>query len=110
MGLGTCEQKEVSRFSVVIGLKAVRAKGGERKEGDVVKVTEEIKVKKKRKRAEEGKGSSKIQGWTKEQEMALQRAYFATKPTPRFWKNVSKLVLCFALDHFWCGNIFFLVR
>ncbi|XP_038882568.1 uncharacterized protein LOC120073795 [Benincasa hispida] len=32
------------------------------------------------------------QGWTKEQEVALQRAYYAAKPTPQFWKKVSKLV------------------
>ncbi|KAG6594922.1 hypothetical protein SDJN03_11475, partial [Cucurbita argyrosperma subsp. sororia] len=32
------------------------------------------------------------QGWTKEQEAALQRAYYAAKPTPQFWKKVSKLV------------------
>lgn len=32
------------------------------------------------------------QGWTKEQEVALQRAYYVAKPTPQFWKKVSKLV------------------
>lgn len=30
--------------------------------------------------------------WTKEQDLALQRAYFTAKPSPHFWKNVSKLV------------------
>ncbi|RDY11294.1 hypothetical protein CR513_04066, partial [Mucuna pruriens] len=43
---------------------------------------------KKRKRGGEEIGK----GWTKEQELALQRAYFAAKPSPHFWKNVSKLV------------------
>ncbi|XP_047162923.1 uncharacterized protein LOC124832695 [Vigna umbellata] len=31
-------------------------------------------------------------GWTKEQDLALQRAYLTAKPSPHFWKNVSKLV------------------
>ncbi|KAL8137310.1 hypothetical protein V2J09_003311, partial [Rumex salicifolius] len=31
-------------------------------------------------------------GWTKEQENALQSAYFAAKPTPNFWKRVARLV------------------
>ncbi|TKY69997.1 hypothetical protein E2542_SST06281 [Spatholobus suberectus] len=42
----------------------------------------------KRKRGGEEIGK----GWTKEQELALQRAYFTAKPSPHFWKNVSKLV------------------
>ncbi|OVA10254.1 hypothetical protein BVC80_1173g20 [Macleaya cordata] len=33
-----------------------------------------------------------LEGWTKDQELALQRAYFAAKPSPSFWKKVSKLV------------------
>lgn len=33
-----------------------------------------------------------VQGWTREQELALQRAYLEAKPTPRFWKKVSKMV------------------
>jgi hypothetical protein len=32
------------------------------------------------------------EGWTKEQELALRKAYFTAKPTPHFWKNVSKMV------------------
>ncbi|GAB2260192.1 hypothetical protein Droror1_Dr00011047 [Drosera rotundifolia] len=32
------------------------------------------------------------QGWTGEQLSALQRAYFATKPTPHYWKKVAKMV------------------
>ncbi|KAJ4964157.1 hypothetical protein NE237_024096 [Protea cynaroides] len=31
-------------------------------------------------------------GWTKEQDTALRRAFIVTKPTPHFWKKVSKLV------------------
>ncbi|XP_010530509.1 PREDICTED: uncharacterized protein LOC104807095 [Tarenaya hassleriana] len=33
-----------------------------------------------------------VQGWAKEQELALQKAYFTAKPSPNFWKKVSKLV------------------
>ncbi|KAK9110800.1 hypothetical protein Sjap_018860 [Stephania japonica] len=29
--------------------------------------------------------------WTEEQEAALQRAYFAARPSPHFWKKVAKL-------------------
>ncbi|KAK7386463.1 hypothetical protein VNO78_26705 [Psophocarpus tetragonolobus] len=31
-------------------------------------------------------------GWTKKQKLALERAYFSAKPSPHFWKNVSKQV------------------
>ncbi|KAJ8765468.1 hypothetical protein K2173_014590 [Erythroxylum novogranatense] len=56
------------------------------------KRSEELEgVSKKRKREEEeDKGS--VQMWTAEQERALQNAYFTVKPTPNFWKEVSKLV------------------
>ncbi|KAL3652199.1 hypothetical protein CASFOL_001880 [Castilleja foliolosa] len=33
-----------------------------------------------------------IKGWSEEQELALQRAYFTAKPTPQFWKKVAKMV------------------
>ncbi|KAI3808485.1 hypothetical protein L1987_24436 [Smallanthus sonchifolius] len=32
------------------------------------------------------------QGWTKDQELTLERAYLEAKPTPHFWKKVSRLV------------------
>lgn len=105
MGSSSCEQMEVIRSGVVLGLKAVR-ENGERKVRDVVKGSEEINVYRKRKQVEEGKVSGKIRGWTKEQEVALQRAYFATKPTPSFWKKVSKLVITFSFTHFWYSYIF----
>lgn len=58
-----------------------------------------VEVSRKRKRDEEGNENENenVQGWTKEQELALQRAYFAAKPTPHFWKKVSKLVLFFSV-------------
>lgn len=31
-------------------------------------------------------------GWTNDQELALERAYLEAKPTPHFWKKVSRLV------------------
>lgn len=50
-------------------------------------------------RKERGKGKKSKRngeefgkGWTEEQELALERAYLAAKPSPQFWKNVSKLV------------------
>ncbi|KAJ8441316.1 hypothetical protein Cgig2_024828 [Carnegiea gigantea] len=45
----------------------------------------------KRKRKQAGLQGTN-QGWTKEQEVALQRAYFAAKPSPHFWKKVARLV------------------
>ncbi|RLM97773.1 hypothetical protein C2845_PM06G20560 [Panicum miliaceum] len=30
--------------------------------------------------------------WTEEQDMALRKAYFTARPSPHFWKRVSKLV------------------
>ncbi|KAM1073940.1 hypothetical protein ACFX14_018952 [Malus domestica] len=60
-------------------------------------VNKEVGVRRKRKREEENgkreeEGVGVVQGWTKEQEFALQRAYLIAKPTPHFWKKVSKLV------------------
>ncbi|KAM7276226.1 hypothetical protein ACFE04_018092 [Oxalis oulophora] len=46
--------------------------------------------KRKRKREDDSKTSD--QGWTKELELALEKAYFTAKPTPLFWKKVSKMV------------------
>ncbi|KAL5988395.1 hypothetical protein ACLOJK_036159 [Asimina triloba] len=33
-----------------------------------------------------------LDGWTEDQEAALQRAYFSARPSPQFWKKVAKLV------------------
>ncbi|XP_059665690.1 uncharacterized protein LOC132311675 [Cornus florida] len=94
VGASSCEQsagrlrkKRTFRSSasskVIVG-------GSERNVRDIDKGRKEIGVKRKRNRAEEGNGN--FQGWTKDQEIALQRAYFAAKPTPHFWKKVAKLV------------------
>lgn len=36
--------------------------------------------------------------WTEEQEMALRKAYLSARPSPHFWKKVSKMV--FFLESF----------
>lgn len=46
----------------------------------------------RRKRDEAKEEHRIVQGWTREQELALERAYLVAKPTPRFWKKVSKMV------------------
>ncbi|CAH8353119.1 unnamed protein product [Eruca vesicaria subsp. sativa] len=51
-------------------------------------------------KADEGKGIEKEEGvktknergWTDELELALQGAYLTVKPSPNFWKKVSKMV------------------
>ncbi|KAL5556667.1 hypothetical protein UlMin_038903 [Ulmus minor] len=71
------------------GPQEVMGEDGEKKDQDLVG-SPEVQVRRKRKVDEDGNGA--VQGWTKEQELALQRAYFEAKPTPHFWKKVSKLV------------------
>lgn len=74
------------KWEASVGLKVttVDRKGSER--------NEVVGVKRKRKRKPDNRGDTVLQGWTREQELALQRAYFSAKPTPNFWKKVSKLV------------------
>uniref|UniRef100_A0A0E0JKF9 Myb-like domain-containing protein n=1 Tax=Oryza punctata TaxID=4537 RepID=A0A0E0JKF9_ORYPU len=33
-----------------------------------------------------------LNNWTEEQDMALRKAYFTARPSPNFWKKVSKMV------------------
>ncbi|XP_038701685.1 uncharacterized protein LOC119998426 isoform X2 [Tripterygium wilfordii] len=65
----------------VVGLVANKSK-----ESDIFERNGDVGLSRKRKRGEEGNATA--QGWTKEQELALQRAYFLAKPTPHFWKKV----------------------
>lgn len=44
-----------------------------------------------------------FEGWTREQEVALRRAYLSARPSPHFWKKVSKMVFCQA---FLCSFVF----
>ncbi|KAK0603897.1 hypothetical protein LWI29_009884 [Acer saccharum] len=93
VGLNLCPESEGTKLIIVVGLRASgKVKGGERKERVVDQTSEDTRVLRKRKRGDEGNESCKIQGWTKEQEIALQRAYYASNPTPHFWKKVAKLV------------------
>jgi S-adenosylmethionine:diacylglycerol 3-amino-3-carboxypropyl transferase len=85
------------RRGVIIGLKASKARVS------AVGICETKKLEiatadnnhRKRERAE-GANKRAVEGWTKDQEMALQRAFFTAKPTPNFWKKVSKLVIFFS--------------
>ncbi|EEF33472.1 uncharacterized protein LOC8288707 [Ricinus communis] len=79
------QRSERKNFPVVIGIKAVKRR-------DLCEKKQEIRVTKKRKRGEDCGSNASVEGWTKEQEMALHRAYLVAKPTPNFWKQVSKLV------------------
>lgn len=57
----------------------------------------------KRKRDGAAEECETAQGWSKEQEFGLQRAYFTAKPTPQFWKKVSRMVMfdsCFLIHMF----------
>ncbi|XP_023751889.1 uncharacterized protein LOC111900247 isoform X1 [Lactuca sativa] len=60
------------------------------KKDTIKKNQKNIGVKRKRNQHEGNSGIS--HGWTKDQESALERAYLQAKPTPHFWKKVSKLV------------------
>lgn len=95
VGVDSCErfvpkcEKATRRRS--IGAKAVSTRGKERKAIELDDGCREIGVSRKRKRGEQGNGT--VHGWTKQQELALQNAYLAAKPTPHFWKKVSKMVI-----------------
>ncbi|XP_024967931.1 uncharacterized protein LOC112507528 [Cynara cardunculus var. scolymus] len=56
----------------------------------VNKMRKNVAVKRTRNQFENMVGAT--HGWTKDQELALERAYLEAKPTPHFWKKVSRLV------------------
>ncbi|XVF15340.1 hypothetical protein REPUB_Repub09cG0143500 [Reevesia pubescens] len=91
-GLLNEEKREVERKEreICVGLKAVTVEGRESEKRELCERNVDVGVKRKRNRDEVGEPI--VQGWTREQELALQRAYFSAKPTPNFWKKVSKLV------------------
>ena len=69
----------------------------------------------KRKRDGVEGGCENAQGWTKEQEVSLQRAYFTAKPTPLFWKKVARMVMfisCSIVSRFseFCISVYLFVR
>ncbi|KAJ6673759.1 hypothetical protein OIU85_012736 [Salix viminalis] len=91
---GKGEVETSDRRGVVIGLKASNARESavgiyETKKLEIATVDNNRK--RRRKRAEEATNRA-VEGWTKDQEMALQRAFLTAKPTPNFWKKVSKLI------------------
>ncbi|CAJ1944466.1 unnamed protein product [Sphenostylis stenocarpa] len=116
-GDGKKVEVEITRNGVVSngGAGGGRRKGGN---GEIVEVkTKENRVvcdkdfDGERKKIEDGdkrkrKGDEVREGWTKEQDLALQRAYLMAKPSPHFWKNVSKLV-CILLSRYAVVNIDF---
>ncbi|XP_022740404.1 uncharacterized protein LOC111292343 [Durio zibethinus] len=83
------EKRKVERKAreLCVGLNAVV---DERRE--LCEISEDVGVERKRKRKPGERGDANDQGWTRDQELALQRAYFGAKPAPDFWKKVSKLV------------------
>ncbi|KAJ6861934.1 hypothetical protein NC652_038918 [Populus alba x Populus x berolinensis] len=89
------EVETSNRRGVIIGLKASEARVS------VVGICETKKLEiatadnnnRKRERAE-GANKRAVEGWTKDQEMALQRAFFTAKPIPNFWKK-GNYVVCF---------------
>lgn len=59
---------------------------------DEEKKSRAVEVSRKRKQDEFEESHEAVHGWSKEQEFALQKAYLMAKPTPQFWKKVSRLV------------------
>ncbi|KAJ6354913.1 hypothetical protein OIU77_005500 [Salix suchowensis] len=106
---GKGEVETSDRRGVVIGLKASNARESavgiyETKKLEIATV--DNKRKRRRKRAEEATNRD-VEGWTKDQEMALQRAFFTAKPTPNFWKKVSKLVNLFSFILLFSASLIF---
>ncbi|OMO56349.1 hypothetical protein CCACVL1_26613 [Corchorus capsularis] len=93
-GKNTGKHKEVERKEreIIVGLKAVTAASRESERREACERNENDGIKRNLKRKRDEGGGRNVQGWTREQELALQRAYFSAKPTPNFWKKVSKLV------------------
>ncbi|KAL9245919.1 hypothetical protein vseg_019515 [Gypsophila vaccaria] len=94
-----CATLEVEEAEVVRGI-GVKEKefleGGKKDGGKLINVSSDVSqggklIGVKRKRQERGCQGREL-GWSNEQEVALQRAYFAAKPSPHFWKTVSKMV------------------
>ena len=94
-GLLDEEKMEVDRKEreICVGLKAVRVERGESERREICDRNEDVGVKRERKRKSGEGGDGIVKGWTREQKLALQRAYFSAKPSPNFWKKVSKLVI-----------------
>ncbi|GFZ18876.1 homeodomain-like superfamily protein [Actinidia rufa] len=79
------------KFGGELEKRTMRSSGDSPMVIDGGKETDDNEIGVKRKRNEVAEGCGFVKGWSKDQELALQRAYFAAKPTPNFWKKVSKL-------------------
>ncbi|PWA97937.1 hypothetical protein CTI12_AA024690 [Artemisia annua] len=88
--LGKCVDK---RTNVVGVSTAVVVYDGLMGVEDGNKVQKNVGIKRKRNENEGIVGNGISQSWTKDQELALERAYLEAKPTPHFWKKVSRLHL-----------------
>lgn len=83
--------------------KDVEACGIMERDGDQ-HCTRKAQIGEKRKRDGVEELCETAQGWSKEQEFSLQRAYFAAKPTPQFWKKVARMVMfrsCLSISLIW---------
>lgn len=93
--------KRIGNQSDEITRKGIKSKYVEESDSDYE--SEESPVRKKRKREESAETEALVQfangelgggdGWTEEQEIALHKAYFSARPSPHFWKKVSKMVI-----------------
>ncbi|GER54449.1 homeodomain-like superfamily protein [Striga asiatica] len=77
---------------VVSNERKPKGDGEENREAGERKCKRKKQVGVKRKRDQMEGDCEFNRGWSQEQELALRRAYFAAKPTPHFWKKVSKMV------------------
>ncbi|CAA0811133.1 Homeodomain-like superfamily protein [Striga hermonthica] len=77
---------------VVSNERKTKGDGEENREAGERKCKRKMQVGVKRKRDQTEGDCEFNRAWSQEQELALRRAYFAAKPTPQFWKKVSKMV------------------
>ncbi|KAG8390068.1 hypothetical protein BUALT_Bualt01G0044900 [Buddleja alternifolia] len=62
------------------------------KDGEECGIERKMHIGEKRKRYQVEEECEAVQGWSEEQELALQKAYLTAKPTPHFWKKVARMV------------------
>ncbi|KAF3340925.1 hypothetical protein FCM35_KLT09769 [Carex littledalei] len=93
--------KQIENQSDEITSKDIKSKYAEESDSDYK--CEDTPVGKKRKRQESAETEAPVEfgnveldggldGWTGEQEIALRNAFFLARPSPHFWKKVSKMV------------------
>ncbi|XP_068656993.1 uncharacterized protein [Aristolochia californica] len=85
-----CKRTKMSNGDCVVPVELEVGEGKERNRSKIELAKEEngsIKI-----ACENLQKDTTNQKWTDNQEAALRRAYFTQKPTPNFWKKVSRLV------------------